>query len=349
MEGSSRTRTTVMVAEAFLQALAARGIDHLFGNAGTDFAPIIEAYARRRARGLTGPVPVTVPHENLAIAMAHGAYLASGRPQAVMLHVGVGTANAICGLINAARENVPIFLIAGRTPITEQGPAGARNAFIHWAQEMYDQAGMVREMVKWEYELRRADQIEAVVDRAILIAMTPPRGPVYLTLPREVLAETTAPMERPATRAPAAAEPNGDALRQAAEWLAAAARPILITAGLGRDPREASALAAFAERQQVPVIAYRPRYMALPHSHPAHAGYEPGHHVAEADLILVVSCDVPWIPANHAVNPAAKIVHIGLDPTFARYPMRCFPSHLQIAGDPASVLERLAVPAGSIG
>src|SRR3954465_6747343 len=96
-------------ADAYLALLADRGIDYLFANAGPDFAPLIEAYAKAQAHGTKGPKPVTVPHENVAIAMAQGYYLKSGRPQAVMVHVNVGTANAICGLINGWRGNIPVF------------------------------------------------------------------------------------------------------------------------------------------------------------------------------------------------------------------------------------------------
>ena len=107
-----------------------------------------------------------IPHENLAVAMAHGAYVMTGRPQAVMLHVNVGTANAINNMINLNRDNIPLILAAGRTPITEKGKFGGRNRYIHWAQEMFDQAGMLREAVKWDYELRVPEQVGDVVSRA---------------------------------------------------------------------------------------------------------------------------------------------------------------------------------------
>ena len=100
------------------------------------------------------PKPLLATHENLAMSMAHGYAVASGRVPAVMVHVSVGTANALCGVLNAARSNVPILFTAGRSPLTEEGLAGARDTYIHWAQEMFDQAGMLREAVKWEYELR---------------------------------------------------------------------------------------------------------------------------------------------------------------------------------------------------
>ena len=177
------------VAESYLSLLKSRGVDWLFANAGTDFAPIIEGLTRGNAVGLDMPEAVAITHENVAVGMAHGYYLVTGRPQAVMFHVNVGTANALMGLINAARDNVPIFFTSGRTPITEAGRTGSRDLPIHWGQEMFDQAGMLREVVKWDYELRYGEQVEAIVDRALAIAMSEPKGPIYLSLPREVLAE----------------------------------------------------------------------------------------------------------------------------------------------------------------
>src|SRR5713101_6056768 len=176
-------------AEAYLELLAARGVEYLFANAGTDFAPLIEAYAKRGAQGQASPRPITVPHEVPAVAMAHGYAMVTGRPQVVMVHVIVGAGNAVGGIINAARSNVPMLMSAGRNPITEAGQSGSRDRPIHWAQEPFDPASMVREFVKWDYELRSASDLETVVDRALTLTQAEPQGPVYLTLPREVLAE----------------------------------------------------------------------------------------------------------------------------------------------------------------
>src|SRR5437763_13199411 len=176
--------------EVFLRALAEHGVDYFFANPGTDFPPIVEALSRGRHSNAKLPRPVLVPHENLAVAMAHGAYIMTGHPQAVMVHVNVGTGNTINNLINLARDRVPLILAAGRTPVTEKGAFGSRSRQIHWGQEMFDQAGMVREIVKWDYELRRPEQTADVVARAHEVAMTSPRGPVYLVLPREPLSAT---------------------------------------------------------------------------------------------------------------------------------------------------------------
>src|SRR5262245_63214958 len=160
------------VAEHYLAALRARGVERLFFNAGTDFAPLVEAYARCHETNVAPfPTPILATHENLAIAMAHGAYLVTGQPQAVMVHVNVGTANTINLLANAARDRVPLLLMAGRSPIMERDAFGARSRPIHWAQEMFDQAGIVREFVKWDYELRNPAQAGRVVARALEGAM----------------------------------------------------------------------------------------------------------------------------------------------------------------------------------
>ena len=184
------SKEEITVAETFLASLVDNGIEYVFANGGTDFAPVIEALVSSSQAGRKIPEFVTVPHENVAMAMAEGYYRISGKPAAVMVHVTVGTANTICGVMNASRDNVPILVMAGRTPLTETGDIGSRNVAIHWGQENFDQGGMLREYVKWDYELRDNQPVEKIVNRALDIAMSEPRGPVYLNLPREVLGHT---------------------------------------------------------------------------------------------------------------------------------------------------------------
>src|ERR671935_363059 len=208
---AAKQKSAGNVAAAYLALLADRGVDYLFGNAGTDFAPLIEAYSQAAQTGVAVPQPILATHENLAVTMAHGYAMVSRRIPAVMVHVSVGTANMVCAALNAARENVAILLTAGRSPLTEAGLLGARDGYIHWAQEMYDQAGMIREIVKWDYELRNAEQLTTVVDRALAIAATEPRGPVYLSLPREVIAAPLPDVAPAPSRLKAAARAAPDA------------------------------------------------------------------------------------------------------------------------------------------
>jgi len=331
-------------AEAWLGLLATRGVEYLFANGGTDFAPVVEAYAKGQKLGWKLPQVVIVPHENMGVAMAHGYTMVTGRPQAMMVHVGVGTANALNGLINASRVNVPIFFTAGRTPISESGalPA-ARNNYIHWAQEHFDQGGMLREFMKWDYELRHAEQVETVIDRALAIAKSEPQGPVYVTLPREVLASPFStpfgakPTMVPAT--PPAADPT--ALEEAAKLLGNAQHPVLITANGGRTAESSRAIEQLAHAMAVPVVHYRPRYLALSTEHPMHCGWDPHPLLKEADVVLVVDCDVPWIPKEGGPKADAKVIHIGPEPLFARYPLRGFRTDIALTGAVAPTLDSL--------
>jgi acetolactate synthase I/II/III large subunit len=337
-------------AEAWLGLLAARGIEYLFANGGTDFAPVVEAYAKGQKLGWRLPQIVVVPHENMGIAMAHGYAMVTGKPQAMMVHVGVGSANSINGLINASRQNVPILFTAGRTPVTEGGAAsggaalvGARNNYIHWAQEHFDQGGMMREFMKWDYELRHAEQVETVIDRALAISKSEPQGPVYVTLPREVLASSFpggfSAQPTIVAASPPAADP--EALEEAAKLLGGAQHPLLITANGGRTLESSRAIEQLAQTLAVPVIHYRPRHLALSTEHPMHCGWDPHALLKQADVVLVVDCDVPWIPKEGQPKPEAKIIHVGPDPLFARYPLRGFRTDLALTGAVAPTLQTL--------
>src|SRR4051812_41561902 len=280
LERSNRPKAKQVgsVAGAYLALLADRGVDYLFGNAGTDFAPLIEAYSQAAQTGVAVPRPILATHENLAVTMAHGYGMVSRRIPAVMVHVSVGTANMICAAMNAARENVAILLTAGRSPLTETGLLGSRDGYIHWAQEMYDQAGMIREIVKWDYELRNGEQLAMVLDRALAIAASAPRGPVYLSLPREVIAAPVADVNQASPSrlvAATAGAPDAGAIAAAAEILLQAKRPLVITANAGRDPLTFTALAQFSQRLAIPVVQHRPRYLSLASSHPMNLGFDP--------------------------------------------------------------------------
>jgi acetolactate synthase-1/2/3 large subunit len=332
---------TRIAAEDYLEALAAHGIEHLFANPGTDFPPIVEAYARTNR---TLPRPMVVPHESVAVAMAHGYTAVTGRPQAVMLHTNVGTANAINMLINASRDRIPMLLTSGRTPYTERGMNGSRSAHIQWAQEMFDQAGMLRELVKWDYEMKRGSQAASAVDRALEIASASPQGPVYLSLPREVLGEAVAaPAESNRERriGPKPPVPRPSDIETLAGWIAEAQNPLIITGMLGKDPCESVVLSRLAERYALPVIPYQTRYFALSSEHPMFQGSAPGPLLDDADLVIVLESDVPWLPSKQSPPSAARIAQIGEDPLHSRLPMRSFPSDLTITATCLSVLEAL--------
>ncbi|MEC3861259.1 thiamine pyrophosphate-requiring protein [Mesobacterium sp. TK19101] len=318
---------------ALVARLGRLGVDCIFANSGTDFPPIIEGLAEAAAKGMALPRAVTVPHETAAVAMAHGYTLATGRAQAVMVHTNVGLANAVIGTINARADNIPMLLFSGRTPTTEAGRFGARTVPIGWGQEMSDQHALVREPCKWNYELRFPEQVQDMTDRAHGIAHSVPRGPVYLSLPREVLCETVDLPEVPAQMAPSSPMAHPGDIAEAARLIAGAQFPVIF-AQRGAGSSEAfEALSATVDRWAIPVCQYWSLQLALASDHPMATGPDPAPLLAQADVVVVLEGLAPWMPDAHAPRADSTVIQIGQDPLFAQTPVRNFRSDLSLAGD----------------
>jgi len=167
---------------------------------------------------------------------------------------------------------------------------------------------------------------------------------VYRPLPGEIRAAAFPGKASPGPTQVSASPPavDADALEEIAQLLERAERPLLITANGGRTAEASKAITHLSEACAIPVVHYRPRYLALSTEHPMHAGWEPHALLKEADLVLCVECDVPWIPSQGGPRPDAKVVHIGPDPLYARYPLRGFRTDIALTGLVAPTLARLA-------
>jgi acetolactate synthase-1/2/3 large subunit len=331
--------TTVAVstgAEAFLAQMRALGtVRYMFANTGTDHGPLIEAMARTAGEDPRDIRPIVVPHEQAAVSMAHGYYNVTQQPQMVLVHTLPGTANALGGVINAASCNVPLFLCAGRTPITEGELRGGKSQNIHWRQESRDQGSIVREFVKWDYEIRTNRNLAAVVSRAYKIAMSEPRGPVYMTLPREWLAEAlestqvlTADALAPATKAQA----DQASLEKTAEWLIGAESPLIVTKYLGRNPEAGQYLVELADLLAIPVVQQLTN-VNFPTDHPLYLGTQITKYVKNSDVLFFIDTDVPWEPPSRSVlRDGVKIIHLERDPLFTGIPGWGFPADLPMTG-----------------
>jgi len=323
-------------AEAFLAQMRALGsVRYMFANTGTDHGPLIEAMARTAGEDPRDIRPIVVPHELAAVSMAHGYYNVTQEPQMVLVHTLPGTANALGGVINAASNNVPLFLCAGRTPITEGELRGGKSQNIHWRQESRDQGSVVREFVKWDYEIRTNQNLAAVVSRAYKIAMSEPRGPVYMTLPREWLAEA---MESTQVFAPDALAPasktqaDQSSLEKTADWLIASDSPLIVTKYLGRNPEAVQSLIELSELLAIPVVQQM-AYVNFPTDHPMYLGTLATKYVRNADVLFFIDTDVPWEPPNRNVlRDGVKIVHLERDPLFTGIPGWGFPADLPMSG-----------------
>jgi acetolactate synthase-1/2/3 large subunit len=172
--------------------------------------------------------------------------------------------------------------------------------------------------------------------------MASPRGPVYLSLPREPLsAPVPDSFETHKPRGvPSRPHPDPQMIATLAGWVASARNPLIIATSSGGEAM--AALGRFAERYAIPVVAHRQLVVCLPSSHTMHMGYDPQPFLPQADLIIEIESDVPYMPNVHGSPAAAcRVATIGEDPAYVRYPMRSFPADLAITATPASAFAAL--------
>jgi acetolactate synthase-1/2/3 large subunit len=339
-------------AEAFVELLCAHGVDYVFLNPGSDIFPIQEALTKFKALGKPAPEIILCLHESVAMAAAHGYAMVTGRPQVVLVHVDVGTQQVGGALHNAQRCRIPVILCAGKTPSTLEGvKRGGRSHMIHWIQEQYDNAGIVRNYTKWEYDLRYNENIHNVVHRAFQIASTEPCGPVYLSLPKEVIMEqidkvTLPPVARYA--APSTPQADLEILSEVAEVIMHAKEPLIITGHTGRHPQSVASLVAVAETLGARVST-SDKMMNFPTNHPLCAGLQTSAslqanlqpYLRKADVILIFNSDIPFIPGPQETRKDAKIIHIDIDPVKKDIPLWDLPVDILIEADTSKVLPLL--------
>src|SRR6195256_4755168 len=243
----------------FLEALVDLGVEYIFANLGTDHVSLIEEMARWDKEGRKYPQMILCPHEVVAVHMAGGYALATGRAQAVFVHVDAGTANACMAIQNLFRYRLPVMLFAGRAPYTLHGELpGSRDTYVHFVQDPFDIASIVRPYVKWEYSLPSGIVVKEALARASAFAQSDPPGPVYMMLPRETLAEQwddaampAYPPARYGSVQSGGIEPaRVDAIAQA---LMGAEKPIALTGYLGRQPAAGAALDRMGRTQGFPI------------------------------------------------------------------------------------------------
>lgn len=327
----SKTSTSATAARQLLEVASQLGVKYIFTNLGSDHPAFIEAFAHIDER--KGPMPKVIicPHEMTALSAAHGCAMLMRRPQLVLVHVDVGTQNLGCSIHNAARGRVPAIIVAGLSPVSTRGDrVGARTEYIHYAQDTTRQQEIGGQYMKWSYELRAAEMVDAVLLRAYQIAATEPQGPVYITGAREVWDQgTPASEEMPEYWGPAvtAGLPPRQ-LTDLHEAVIQARRPLVVTSYLGRDPRAVGLLTELSNRIGFGVCEVNPQYVNFPGDHPHHLGYRRNTLIDDADLILMIDVDVPWIVSKVKPSQTAKLFHVDIDPVkqslgFWHFPSQC--------------------------
>lgn len=332
-------------AEHLLWLLGEHGVEHFFLNPGTDSAPLQEAAMVLSEAGVAVPRVITCSFESVALAAAHGYWQVTGRPQCVFVHVDVGTQNLGAMVHNIMRDRAGVIVIAGKTPYGEDADSpGGRAHVIHWLQDVPDQAGIVRGYAKWSLEITRADMLPRAIGRAVQVAHT---GLAYLTVSRDVLMDPAAGFPGRTTKWAVAEPPAADpaTVRLIAGKLAEAERPLLITTKTGRHPEGAQAVTELAELAGLRVLdTPEGACLNIASDHPlrVRSAAEAGELIADADLILVVDCDVPWIPRDVRPREDATIIQIDVDPLKPNMPLWTFPVDIAVTAGATTALRQLS-------
>jgi acetolactate synthase I/II/III large subunit len=330
----------------FLEGLTELGIEFLFCNFGTDHAPIIEEMAHRKKRGEPIPGVLHCPHENTAAHMAEGYAFVTGRGQGVLVHVDVGTANTANAMHNAYRSRLPVLLMAGKAPYTANDElVGSRDTYVHFVQEPFDQASLVRPYLKWEWTLPSGVVVKEALRRAYSIMQSEPRGPVYLMMQRETLTQAwSADQIRRYAADQFAATSGGGAdpklVAALAERLLTAENPILIAGYAGRNEQASQMIDALAQFAGIAVYEAN-MTNNISHASPCFVGFAADKAVPQADLGILVDVDVPWFPSDVQTKEKSFWAHIDIDTLKPGSPMWTFPGNLRMQGDSGRILEQV--------
>ncbi|KAI0472533.1 thiamine pyrophosphate enzyme [Xylariaceae sp. FL0804] len=345
---SQDTSSSYTTAFALFEGLWEAGITACFVNVGSDHPSIIEAIVRgKRERPGAWPRMITCPSEITAISMADGYARVTGRAQAVLVHVDVGTQALGQGVHNASLGRVPVFIFAGLCPYTESGELpGSRTEYMHWLQDAPDQKAIVRQYCRYTSEVRTGLNIKQIIGRSLQFANSSPKGPVYLAGAREVLAQEIQPYsvneEQWAPIEPSAIPAEG--VREISTALVQAERPLIVTGYSGRDRRNPELLVALADL--IPGVRVHDTGgsdMCFPFSHIASEGFRLSSDecTKDADVVLLLDCDVPWIPSRNPPPKSAKVYRVDLDPLLEHVPISFFPAHRSWRADSFTVLTQM--------
>ncbi|KAF7351207.1 Thiamine pyrophosphate enzyme [Mycena sanguinolenta] len=328
------TSGSYTTAFALFEALWEAGITTCFVNVGSDHPSILEAIVKgKRERPHAWPQMITCPSEITAISMADGYARVSGKPQAVVVHVDVGTQALGQGVHNASIGRAPVLIFAGLCPYTESGELpGSRTEYMHWLQEAPDQKAIVRQYCRYTGEIHTGLNVKQTIGRALQFASSTPKGPAYVASAREVLAQEIRPyslqQEQWVPIGPSALPV--DAVHDISTALVKAERPLIITGYSGRDRRTPELLVALADL--IPGIRVHDTGgsdVCFPFSHIASEGFRLSYDECnqDADVILLLDCDVPWIPSRNPPAKNARIYHVDCDPLNQQIPISFFPAH----------------------
>lgn len=283
----------------------------------------------------------------VAMSMADGYARLTNKPQAVIVHVDVGTQGLGAAVHNASTGRAPILLFAGLSPFTLEGEMrGSRTEYIHWVQDVPDQKQILSQYMRYSGELRTGKNVKQMVNRALQFARSAPQGPVYLCGAREVMEEDIEPysLDQSLWEPVELGGLPDRAVRDIAGALAGAKQPLVITGYAGRNHAFPAKLVELADAVKgLRVLDTGGSDMCFPASHPGWVGLRFGRDdvIQSADVILVLDCDVPWIPTGCKPKKDARIFHVDCDPLKQMMPVFYIDAQKRYRADSLTATEQL--------
>lgn len=283
----------------------------------------------------------------VAMSMADGYARLTNKPQAVIVHVDVGTQGFGAAVHNASTGRAPVLLFAGLSPYTLEGEMrGSRTEYIHWIQDVPDQKQILAQYMRYSAELRTGKNIKQMVNRALQFARSAPQGPVYLCGAREVMEEDIEPYQVN-QKFWAPVELGGlpsHGVQDVAEALAGAKEPLVIVGYAGRNKDFPAKLVELANTVRgLRVLDTGGCDMCFPASHPGWVGLRFGREevIQAADVILVLDCDVPWIPNGCRPRKDARVFHVDCDPLKQMMPVFYIDAEQRYRADSLTATEQV--------
>ena len=284
----------------------------------------------------------------VAMSMADGYARVTHRPQCVIVHVDVGTQALGVAMHNASVGRAPVLVFAGLSPFTLEGEMrGSRTEFIHWLQDVPDQKAIVSQYCRYAAEIKTGANIKQMVNRALQFATSDPAGPVYLCAAREVMESEIQPypLRQDEWRPVEMGGLPPRAAGEIADALAGADKPLVVTGYSGRNRDAPAALVELANTVTgLRVLDTAGSEMSFPGDHPAWLGVKQGQpedFVREADVILVLHCDVPWVPTLCQPREDAQIFHVDIDPLKQGMPLFYIPATRRYRADALASVEQI--------
>lgn len=323
--------------KTLLYLLQSQGIEYIFCSPGSEWVPVWEELSRRFSKGDESLKYINCRHESLAVCAAIGYTKTTGRLPAILLHATVGPLHAAMEIRAAYIKQFPMIIFSAED--SDHGnEAVIPRPGAQWSSHLSDIGGpaaLVRPYVKWSNTVRSKDYLVDSVFRGCHIAQTPPQGPVFIAISRELLFQSLPEIEvappSPITSIP---EPASGDLKQAAKLLVESKRPIIITDYVGKNLEAVNKLIEIAELLGIPVFeGKQPMFCNFPRNHPMHMGSEVTEAIREADTVFVVGAEVPWYPPTAFPRKGAKAILLDETPLSERVPYWGYRIDLLLKGD----------------